>query len=208
MVEYTKFICMTRRLQSTCKVFFPVAYISSSIDLLLLLTSYFIFMKNSFLYRYSVNFLNITSKFCINVNLQLSIYKQYFIHTVQMFMMYLCTKYEVYNTMTFQFFPHQTGRYRKHLYCHALLFYILKYTHNRYIFSKVYYNTSLRILNYMMPVIMIPTSQILTYATLLLMLVGNWRIVWNGHRLYNVHTTCLENSPMVQDLKVGWGHRS
>lgn len=124
-----------------------------------------------------------------------------------MFRMYLCTKFQVSSLNYFLIFPIKLEATEKIHMATCCYFTLLKYIHNTHIFFKdlLQYTTQDPTLNDASHIN--PTSQILTYATLLLILVGNQRIGCNGHQLYKVHTMCLESSPMVQDLKVGGEHR-
>lgn len=128
----------------TCKVFFPAAHISSSIAMLLLLTFYSIFMKNLL----SID--SACSKYsCTTVSLQLSNYKQYFIHILCRYV-YDVPLHQILDAQLewLQFFFHPTGIYRKPSYGLVLLFYITKiHSQQVHIFSKIYYHTSVRILN-------------------------------------------------------------
>lgn len=124
----------------TCKVFFPAAHISSSIAMLLLLTFYSIFMKNLLSIDSACSkFLALMSVCSCPITNNIS-----YIYCVDMFMMYHCTKF----WMTLVFFFHPTGIYRKPSYGLVLLFYITKiHSQQVHIFSKIYYHTSVRILN-------------------------------------------------------------
>lgn len=175
MVEYTKFISMTRRFQwnlygiLSCCIRFHFYKSVTITDILFHIYEELIPVQ----LLPAVNLLNITSKFCTNVSLQLSIYKQYFIHTVQMFMMYLYTKFEVSRLNNFQFFPIRLEDTKNIYMATRCYFTLLKYIHNGYIFFKDRLQYITQDPNLHDASDIDPTSQILTYATLLLMLVGN-----------------------------------